>query len=231
MVIDGKEKYPFTSQNGILVKAGQTNEIAIIATRFEADPNIRGVPKEKRLCFFPDEQPLNLLRNYSQANCFFECKVEYVRKKLFNETGKHCIPWFYPRENETLHEICDPWTTWKFQEELKITEDNVTGCNNCHRDCSSTKYKSSITSAPFRKCDQTNIGVSPLCDLSEEDPRLMMMNPPIWKHEVKGEYEKFNGGDIPDFFKNKPGVLTNQRQYVPNQEVQDLVIVVQLVRT
>ena len=224
VVIDGKEKYPFTSRNGILVKAGQTNEIAISATRFEADEGIRDVPKEKRDCLFPDELALNLTQNYSQANCFFECKVEYIRKKLLDKNGKHCIPWFYPRKNNTLYEICDPWTTWKFQEELKVVADNVTGCTGCLRDCSSTKYKSSITSAPFRKCDQTNIGVSPLCDLTEEDPRRMMMNPPIWKHEVQGEYEKFNGGSVPDFFKNQPGVLSNLRHYSPSHKVKDLVL-------
>ena len=224
VVIDGKEKYPFTSRNGILIKAGQTNEIAISATRFEADPKIKSVPRDSRLCYFPDERSLNLTQKYSQANCFFECKVEYIRKKFFNSTGKHCIPWFYPRENITLYEICDPWTTWMFQEELKMVADNVTGCRDCLRDCSSTKYRSSISSAPFRKCDQTNIGVSPLCDLTEEDPRMMMMNPPIWKHEVRGEYEKFNGGDIPDFFENQPGVLSNLRHYAPNHEVENLVL-------
>ena len=224
VVIDGKEKYPFTSRNGILIKAGQTNEIAISATRFEADPKIKSVPRDSRLCYFPDERSLNLTQKYSHANCFFECKVEYIRKKFFNSTGKHCIPWFYPRENITLYEICDPWTTWMFQEELKMVADNVTGCRDCLRDCSSTKYQSSISSAPFRKCDQTNIGVSPLCDLTEEDPRLMMMNPPIWKHEVRGEYEKFNGGDIPDFFENQPGVLSNLRHYVADQDVQNLVL-------
>ena len=224
VVIDGKEKYPFTSRNGILIKTGQTNEVSITATRFEADPRIKSVPTDTRRCFFSDEYSLNLTQNYSQANCFFECKVEYIREKLFNKTGKYCIPWFYPRKNSTLYEICDPWVTWTFQEELKIVADNVTGCKECLRDCSSTKYKSSISSAPFRKCDQTNIGVSPLCDLSEEDSNLMMMNPPIWKHEVRGEYEKFNGGDIPDFFENQPGVLSNLRHFAPNQEVQNLVL-------
>ena len=58
VVIDGKEKYPFTSRNGILIKAGQTNEIAISATRFEADPKIEKVPTMKRRCLFSDEYSL-----------------------------------------------------------------------------------------------------------------------------------------------------------------------------
>ena len=43
LVIDGKEKYPFTSRNGILIKAGQDNEVVIKATRFEANKDIKSV--------------------------------------------------------------------------------------------------------------------------------------------------------------------------------------------
>ena len=57
VVIDGKEKYPFTSRNGILIKAGQTNEIAISATRFEADPKIKKVTDFHP--FWPKKIPKN----------------------------------------------------------------------------------------------------------------------------------------------------------------------------
>ena len=49
-VIDGRDKYPFTSKNGILIKSGQENEVAISATRFDADTKIRGVNSTKRNC-------------------------------------------------------------------------------------------------------------------------------------------------------------------------------------
>ena len=125
--------------------------------------------------------------------------MDFVRSKLFNETGKHCLPWFYPKSNESLYEICDPWATWKFQQQLKIVPNEVTGCKSCLRDCSSTKYKVSVSSAPFRKCDQKNIGVSPICDFTESEPKWMMMNPSIWKDEVINEYEKLNRISVRNF--------------------------------
>ena len=50
VVIDGKERYPFTSKNGILIKSGQDNDVIISATRFEANNNIKGVAASKRNC-------------------------------------------------------------------------------------------------------------------------------------------------------------------------------------
>ena len=224
VVIDGREKYPFTSSNGILLKTGQNNEIAITPTYFEADPKVKSIPPIKRNCYFPDEQELEVYSQYSQANCILECEMNYVRRKLLKETGMNCTPWFYPRSNRSLYDICDPWMTWKFQIEQKIAPDNANECFACLMDCSATKYKSSVSSAPFRDCDQKNIGVSLLCDFTEPDPRLIMMNPSIWKNEVEGEYEKFNGGKIPEFVDNAPGMLSNIRYFVPKQEVKNVVL-------
>ena len=137
-----------------------------------------------------------------------------------NGTNARCVPWFYPVEDEYLYELCDPWQTAAFQTMFKEVSDDE--CSQCLPDCTTTKYKTTISSAPFRGCDHTNIGVSPLCDLNT-NTQNMMMNPPIWKHALTNEYETYNGFDLPDFVKNQKGVLSNIRRYVSTKEVKDLV--------
>ena len=217
-VIDGKNKYPFTSRNGFLVKSGQESQVAISAKRFEANENIRHIKPSKRNCYFPDEFPLKLHKVYTQANCFLQCKIEYLRKE--NKTGGRCVPWFFPVEDEYLFEMCDPWQTSLFQTLLEELPDDT--CQECLPDCSITKYKSRISSAPFRNCDRTNIGVSPLCDLSSDGNK--MMNPPMWDKTIHGEYEKFNDGKLPNFVKSQTKTLSNIRKYVSTEaEMKQLV--------
>ena len=227
IVVDGKENFPFIARNGILVKTGQANEVVLRATRFDPDVRIKTeVPPLKRNCYFPDEHPhqypMKIHRNYTQTNCLFECKLETVRNQRIadNKTGKTCIPWFYPKENEYILDLCNPWETADFQTLLKNVDDKK--CKHCLPDCKSTKYKMSLSSAPFGNCDQTNLGLSPLCDLSTG--MNMMMNPPIWKDVVKGEYEIFNGGKIPNFLTNQKNVLKNIRYYATEQEKQHLTL-------
>ncbi len=52
---------------------------------------------------------MKLHKNYSQANCLFECSLEYAQKSMFNGS-EICTPWYFPF-NETGHKICDPWET------------------------------------------------------------------------------------------------------------------------
>ena len=92
VVIDGKEKYPFTTRNGILIKSGQANEVVISATRFESNQNIKSVKPDKRNCYFSEEHGLKLHRVYSQANCFFQCKIEYTRDLMFKQKNKTEVP-------------------------------------------------------------------------------------------------------------------------------------------
>ena len=225
VVIDGKDKYPFTSKNGLLIKSGQANEVVMSATRFDSNTNIKSVEPSKRNCYFSEEHDLKLHLAYSQANCIFQCKIEYTRDQMQrqnNGTSERCVPWFYPVEDKYLYEICDPWQTRQFQKMMKeVSEDQ---CKDCLPDCRSTKYKTSISSAPFKDCDRTNLGISSLCNLNT-DSEHMMINPPIWKNAIQGEYEKFNNGSLPNFIKNQPGVLSNIRKYVPSEEdVKNLVL-------
>ena len=218
VVIDGKEKYPFTTRNGILIKSGQANEVVISATRFESNQNIKSINPDKRNCYFSEELGLKLHRVYSQANCFFQCKIEYTRDLMFkqnNKTEERCVPWFYPVEDKYLYEICDPWETKRFQALLKEVSDDQ--CSECLPDCRRTKYKTSISAAPFKECDRTNLGISSLCSLNT-DTAHMMINPPIWKNAIQGEYKKFNNGSLPTFIENQQGVFSNIRNYSSSDE-------------
>ena len=63
-------------------------------------------------------------------------------------------------------------------------------------DCSETVYSTSVTVAPFRRCDLKNLGVSHLCDLAS--PTLPQ--PRIWGHQVIQEYKEKN--KMPDYIQN-----------------------------
>ena len=223
VVIDGKDKYPFTVRNGIILKTGLDNEVIISATRFEANEDIKSVDPTKRNCYFMDEHPLKLHKVYTQANCFFQCKVEHVREMLYkeNQMKRRCVPWFYPVEDKYLYEICDPWQTVRFQKLLKRVSDNQ--CSDCLPDCTTTKYETTSSSAPLKGCDEKNLGVSPLCDLSTKGN--LMMNPPMWRDAVEKEYLKFNGDHgVPDFVKNEKSLKSNIRRYVTqDRDVKNLV--------
>jgi hypothetical protein len=67
-------------------------------------------------------------------------------------------------------------------------------------DCSTAIYRPVLTSIPFRTCDDSNLGVSSLCNL--EDKRLP--EPRIWGEQVREEYS----GIMPDFVRN---IESNQR--------------------
>ena len=170
----------------------------------------------KRNCYFSDEFSLKIHKAYTQANCVLECKIERLRNMMYqhNGTDGRCVPWFYPVEDQFVYEICDPWQTKRFQTLLK--EVSHQDCKECLPDCRITRYKASVSSAPFRNCDQTTLGVSPLCDLSSGGS--LMMNPPSFGQMIHDEYEIYNNGTLPNFIKDQKGQLSNIRKYVSSDE-------------
>ena len=220
VVVDGKQKFPFTTRSGILIKSGLANEVVISATRFDADESIKEeVSFEKRKCYFPNEYSMKIHQNYSYTNCLFECKLEFAQRKMTKQNEKRCVPWFFPSQDKFLYEICDPWQTKKFQSIFQNVDDEE--CKDCLPDCISTQYETSLTSAPFGYCERTNFGLSPFCDLSVE--KNLMVNPPIWRSIVEEEYRKFGGGQIPRFIRSSATLLSNIRQYADAEEGKNLV--------
>ena len=162
-------EFPLTYLKGFDVRPGHRNLIALSATKIDADDDIRDIPVSKRKCKFSDEvEDIKFFESYSQANCYFECKLEEAQKEeLPNQfypdlLTKKCTPWFFPNvENETR--TCDPWDT---AELLKIMagKSQADKCNECMPDCRHIIYSHSVTAQPFRNCDEKNFGVSDFCN-------------------------------------------------------------------
>ena len=55
IVVDGSDHFPMTYQKSFLLQPGYENTVALSATEIVSDPDIRGIPEEKRNCYFSDE--------------------------------------------------------------------------------------------------------------------------------------------------------------------------------
>ena len=207
-MVDGGDKYPLTARQSFLVKPGRDNYVAISALRVVAEDGIRSTEPSLRNCKFDDENPLAIHQKYSQANCNLECNIRYARnntKKDNSTTG--CTPWYYPRTDEQYTEVCDAWETKRFIEFMSNVPDGV--CDKeCLPDCTSTIYTSKVSAAPFRPCDHTNLGSSPMCDLENKD-----MNPSIWRQMVQDEFISMDGS-VPDYAQPSPERMNNRRKYI-----------------
>ena len=191
--------------------------MVLSALQVKADETVRGIRPDKRRCYFKDENPLKMHRDYSQSNCILECHVEYARKEIqkrYNNTNG-CVPWFYPVNDNYVAHLCDPWQTRKFQEFMKSMPDDL--CDYCYPDCDTTIYDSSISTAPFRACDHTNLGVSKICNLITGD-----MNPPMWTQTVVDEYQNLNPTGVPDFAQPNPKRMSNMRRYASKEKLEVL---------
>ena len=205
-VVDGPDKYPLTSRKSFLIRPGKANYVAINSIQVEAEPGVKKVNAMKRDCYFTNEYPLDMHKNYSQSNCLLECFIQFARNKMQgeNETQK-CTPWFYPVEDKYVTKMCDPWETKEFQKWISSAPDKR--CSHCLTDCEGSIYGTRIYAAPFRPCDHTNLGVTDLCYLESD-----YMNPPIWTHQVREEY-LYSKGKLPSYISKIP---FNIRKYVPS---------------
>ena len=210
-VVDDPDNYPLTETNGLLVRPGRENHVAISALEIVGSEAIRSIDAEDRDCYFSDEHPLEEHEKYSQSNCVLECTIRYVRKKMREENETtDCTPWFYPVSDTDISQPCDPWATVEFHNLMASVPDEE--CSKCLPDCTKTIYEATVSAAPFRQCDHTNLGTSQLCDLEDVD-----MNPPIWQQLVQNEYLSAKG-EVPDFASPSESRMSNTRQYVTSEE-------------
>ena len=126
------------------------------------------------------------------------------------EKDELCNPWFYPTTNDFVAKSCDPWDTKDFQEHFNNLPDNE--CSHCLPDCTSTVFATRVSTAPFRKCDHTNLGISTMCDFNNND-----MNPAIWRQEVQKEYMTLLG-NLPGFIAPNSQKMSNTRKYVSSEK-------------
>ena len=81
---------PITSQDFLLIKPGYSTSFAITAEDITSDEELLEVDPLKRNCYFHHEKSLKLFKEYSYANCLFECKLDYGQAKT------NCTPWYFP---------------------------------------------------------------------------------------------------------------------------------------
>ena len=207
-VVDGGDRYPLTTRNSFLVRPGKENYVSINAIVVEAEQGVRKINATKRDCYFSDENPLEMHKQYSQSNCLLECFIKFARNNMSVNIGADkCTPWFYPVTDEYVTDMCDPWETTEFQKWMTSVPDQQ--CVHCLTDCEGTIYRTRMSSAPFMPCDHTNLGVNGLCDLNNEE-----LQPPIWKELVMAEYND-SLGRVPSYISS---IASNIRQYVPSPE-------------
>ena len=217
--VNPKNEFPITSTGSLLIEPGKMTTVSIGVVRVEADNTtlgtIRSLAPTKRDCYFEDEFALKIHKKYSRQNCFLECRLEYV-SHLVPNMGRNftkCIPWFYPIENGQDVKMCDPWEKKAFQTLMK----NVprTTCNHCLPDCEGNIFEAKVTSSAFQRCDHTNIGASPLCDLDTSN-----MNPTIWAEDARNSFNAVVG-EIPGYLLTGPDnktIHSNKRYREANTE-------------
>ena len=210
IVVDGSDQFPMTYQKSFLLQPGYENTVALSATEIVSDPDIRGIPEEKRNCYFSDEHPLELHLTYSQSNCFLECTLKQTFQKMSksnNSSQRGCKPWFYP-VREVGAGFCNPWRTSEFIHEM--AKMSTADCSHCLPDCNTTLYDASVSTAPIRHCDHTNLGSSGLCNL---DKNLSTMNPSLLSNPVRNEFWISQIGMLPDYVAPSIDNLPSTRVY------------------
>ncbi len=162
-LISSPSSFPLLIQQGFEIRAGQTNIVALTSTQIEAQDSLRDLNPKDRNCLFSDEiTDMKIHRQYSYFNCILECSMFYALDKNNNS----CIPWFMPSANSTIT-ICDPWAAEKFLEDMG-NANSERACGFCLPDCFNTIYEPMVTTIPFSKCDYTNLGVSPICNINDQ---------------------------------------------------------------
>ena len=206
-VVDGTDQFPLTFQKSFLIQPGYENSVALSAVNIKADDEIRSIPSNKRGCYFSNENSLKLHKQYSYSNCILECSLDYTIDTLSktNDSNGGCTPWFYP-VREIKFGFCDPWQTKNF---LSIMADIPTDlCLHCLPDCDTTMYDSSVSTAPIRFCDHTNLGVSKLCTMD------VSMNPSLLSESIKKEFWKDKKGTMPEYVEPTIDKLPSTRLFV-----------------
>ena len=189
-LISPTSSFPLMIQQGFEIRAGQNNIIALSSTQINADERLRDLIPKDRNCLFSDEvSDIKIHKRYSYFNCIFECSLFHALDKNNNT----CIPWFMPSVNKTIT-ICDPWESEKFLQDM-VNDNSENACSYCLPDCSITIYEPIVTTIPFSKCDYTNIGISPICDVNDDS----LPQPTKFSAQVINEYLLTRNKTIPTF--------------------------------
>ena len=190
--------FPLTNLKGFEVKPGHNNLVAVSAVKIDADDDLKDLKPETRKCLYPDEiGNLKLFQTYSQANCFLECSLTFAQNKLEADQNltNGCTPWYFPFTDNRFR-MCDPFQTlaiWYIMQNEVPSEE----CNYCLPDCIRTIYTQSVTTQPFRRCDERNLYLTNLCTMDLDK----ITKPEIWGRQVIDQFMK-SLGKIPTYLNN-----------------------------
>ena len=105
----------------------------------------------------------------------------------FLQTNDHPFtPWYFQFNDSGLGKLCNPWKARQFRDFMNsIPYVHVTPVYQI----AAQPYTppSSVTAAPFRRCNYKNLGVSFLCN-SEDQIQGKQIHPPIWEESVLNQY-------------------------------------------
>jgi hypothetical protein len=190
--------FPLTNLKGFEVKPGHNNLVAISAVKIDAEDDLKDLQPETRKCLFPDEiGSLKLFQSYTQANCFLECSLKFAQWKIAqdNNLTNGCTPWYFPFSDNQF-QMCDPYYTvdvWKImQNDVPVDQ-----CKHCLQDCVRTIYTQSVSTQPFRRCDERNLYLTDFCVVDWDDAP----KPVIWGKQIMEQFLK-NNGKLPPYLEN-----------------------------
>ena len=176
-----KNEFPFLTSDSILISPGKETHVAIKPMVTLTD-GLKDLEPFQRKCYFENEANLNLFSNYSVNCCWMECLMNLTMKDL------KCTPWNFPK-NDSMR-ICTPYEQHQFLTIFRqIDMTKIVGSESCLPNCEGTDYEVQVTSAPFRRCDSANLGLSTLCHLGEP------VVPQMWGSSVQDLY----GKPLPDY--------------------------------
>ncbi len=187
--------FPLSNLKGFEVKPGHNNLVAVSAVKIDADDDLRGLDPGTRKCLLPDETDhVKLHKAYSQANCYLECSLIYAQKKLAQEQNMSfgCTPWYFPF-TESSFRMCDPFQTKGILDSMQ-NDVPTEECSYCLPDCIRTIYSQTVTTQPFRRCDERNLYLTDFCTVGENT----LLRPQIWSRQVIESYLK-RKGKVPDY--------------------------------
>jgi len=131
-LISSSQSFPYTAQEGFVIKPGHDNIIALTGTEIKAEDTLRDLSQNSRQCLFPDENStMKIYQNYTYSNCIFECSLLYAKEMLADKYNMStpCMPWFFPATDDSLT-ICGPWESVEF---LDFMNGNIPdgNCSHC----------------------------------------------------------------------------------------------------
>ena len=191
-----KDEFPFMLADSILISPGQETHVAISPLVTDATDALKDLKPNQRKCYFDDEFYLSLFRNYSVNSCWMECLMNLTMKEL-----GPCTPWNFPQADKNMR-ICTPYEQHQYLSIFRqIDMTKVVGSEACLPNCGGTDYEVTITSAPFRRCDSANLGLSTLCHLGEP------IVPQMWGSLIQDLYDN----NVPDYIEEQ--IQSPERKY------------------